>query len=145
MGTRRRNIATERSDELRSMLEARRQHLTDQLREQMRGVRAAAEDRGGPNAEDLSEEDTQSEIDLALMQMASETLRAIEAALRRLEQGKYGNCTACGSPIPEGRLRAMPFAVRCKECEETREESERRRPVPATRRDVSTLFDGDYS
>jgi DnaK suppressor protein len=127
------------------MLEARRQQLTDQLREQMRGVRAAAEDRVGPNAEDLSEEDTQSDIDLALMQMASETLRAIEAALRRLEQGKYGNCTACGRPIAEGRLRAMPFAVRCKDCEETREETERRRPAAAARREYGALFDGGYS
>jgi DnaK suppressor protein len=142
MGTRRPNIAAERQDKLRSVLEARRHELTQQLREQMRGVRAAAEDRGGPNAEDLSEEDTQADIDLALMQMASETLRAIDAALLRLEQGKYGNCAACGHPIAQGRLRAMPFAVRCKECEETREETEGRRPALAARREYGPLFDG---
>ena len=144
MGTRRRNIATERQDELRHMLEARRQQLTDQLREQMRGVRAAAEDRAGPNPEDMSEEDTQSDIGLALIQMASETLRAVDAALGRLEQGKYGNCAECGGPIAEGRLRALPFAVRCKDCEETREETARRRPVPAAHREYDGR-DGEYS
>ena len=141
---RRRTTETERQDELRSMLETRRQELTQQLREQMRGVRAGAEDRGGPNAEDLSEEDTQADIDLALMQMASETLRAIDAALLRLEQGKYGNCAACGHPIAQERLRALPFAVRCKECEATREEAERRRPGVG-RREYGGLFDGEHS
>ena len=145
MGTRRRNIATDRKDELRHMLETRRQELTEQLRGQMRDVRAAAEDRVGPNPEDMSEEDTQSDIDLALIQMASETLRAIDAALGRLEQGKYGNCAECGGPIADGRLRAMPFAVRCKDCEETREETAGRRRAPATRHDYGTLLDGDYS
>ena len=42
-------------------------------------------------------------------------------ALRRLEQGAYGNCSDCNDPIPEARLAALPFAVRCRQCEAARE------------------------
>ena len=47
-------------------------------------------------------------------------------ALARLEQGNYGNCFDCGEEIAEKRLRALPFAVRCKDCEEARENAEQR-------------------
>jgi len=142
MGTRGRNAGTDRNDDLRRMLEERRQQLTGQLREQMRDVRSAGGARTSPQEDDRSEEDTQADIHLALMQMASETLRAIDSALRRLEQGKYGNCAACGRPIAQERLRAMPCAVRCKKCEEAREANARRRPAPGTRRDYEAMFDG---
>ena len=37
----------------------------------------------------------------------------VEAALRRLEEGTYGQCEACGGPIDEGRLAALPAARYC--------------------------------
>jgi len=65
--------------------------------------------------------------------MKSETLSRIEAALRRLDQGTYGNCVGCRGRISNERLRALPFAVRCTGCEKAREMSERRRQVPDPR------------
>ena len=44
----------------------------------------------------------------------------------RLEEGTYGDCFECGDEISEPRLRALPFAVRCKDCEEARETAEQR-------------------
>ena len=73
-----------------------------------------------------SEVDIQEDIELALIQMKSETLNKIDAALRRLNEGSYGDCFECGDEIAEARLRALPFAVRCKECEEARETAELR-------------------
>jgi RNA polymerase-binding transcription factor DksA len=37
----------------------------------------------------------------------------IDAALRRLEEGSYGQCEACGRPIGEERLTALPAARYC--------------------------------
>ncbi len=48
-------------------------------------------------------------------------LRAVELARRRLERGAYGECVACGYPIPFERLQAMPTAERCAPCQENYE------------------------
>ena len=71
----------------------------------------------------------------------SETLHKIEEALSRLEEGTYGNCFECGDEIAERRLRALPFAVRCKECEEARELAERRERQLTQRRSSGFLID----
>jgi RNA polymerase-binding transcription factor DksA len=41
------------------------------------------------------------------------TLREIDDALRKFEEGTYGLCETCGKPIDERRLRAMPMATHC--------------------------------
>lgn len=45
----------------------------------------------------------------------------IEEALRRMTRGEYGQCIDCGSDIDPGRLRAVPWAPRCIECQEAME------------------------
>ncbi|PKA43309.1 TraR/DksA family transcriptional regulator (plasmid) [Rhizobium sullae] len=45
-----------------------------------------------------------------------EEVRAIHAALQRLESGTFGICVECGAPISEARLEAVPFAVKCQSC-----------------------------
>ena len=72
--------------------------------------------------------------------MKSETLHKIEEALARLEQGNYGYCFECGDEISEKRLRALPFAVRCKDCEEAREIAQQRERQLAQRRGSASLF-----
>jgi len=59
--------------------------------------------------------------------------------LRRLEEGTYGRCFECGEEIAEKRLRALSFAVRCKDCEEIRELAKQRERSAAQRRTVSAL------
>lgn len=68
--------------------------------------------------------DIQGGIEFALLQMRAETLARIDAALERLDAGKYGLCFDCAAEISESRLRALPFAARCQICEERREEKE---------------------
>ena len=36
-------------------------------------------------------------------------------ALAKVDEGTYGSCDVCGRLIPEGRLEALPWAVRCLE------------------------------
>lgn len=45
-------------------------------------------------------------------------LRLIEDALQRIDSGSYGNCLACEEPLPEKRLRAIPWARYCIPCQE---------------------------
>jgi DnaK suppressor protein len=130
--------------ELKRMLEARRRELQAAVQGKMRDVRAEGTWGGKVNevldAVESSEVDIQDEIEFALIQMKSETLSKVHDALARLEQGNYGNCFDCGEEIAEKRLRALPFAVRCKDCEEAREAAEQRQRQMAARRGGASLF-----
>jgi DnaK suppressor protein len=48
-------------------------------------------------------------------------LRDIDEALRKIEEGTYGICDECEEDIPLGRLNALPFALRCVDCQEKHE------------------------
>jgi DnaK suppressor protein len=133
-----------RYSELKRMLDERRREIRAEVQGKMRHVRAEGT-WGGKMSDVLddvesSEADIQDEIEFALIQMKSETLNKIDDALARLEQGDYGNCFECGDEIAEKRLRALPFAVRCKDCEEAREAAEQRQRQLAARRGAASLF-----
>ena len=52
----------------------------------------------------------------ALLEQAREQLAAADAALGRLEAGRYGVCERCGQPIGDDRLAARPAARTCVRC-----------------------------
>lgn len=52
-------------------------------------------------------------------------LARVEAALQRLDEGEYGECSACGQPIAPARLQVDPAAEWCISCA-TRAEAQRR-------------------
>jgi DnaK suppressor protein len=133
-----------RYHELKQMLQDRQREIQAEVQGRMRDVRAEGTWGGKMNevldAVESSEADIQEDIEFALIQMKSETLNKINDALLRLEQGDYGNCFDCGEEIAEKRLRALPFAVRCKDCEEAREIAEQRERHLASRRGATSLF-----
>jgi DnaK suppressor protein len=136
--------ARSRYTDLKHMLEERQREIQAEVQGKMRDVRAEGTWGGKLNevldAVESAEADIQEDIEFALVQMKSETLNKINDALARLEQGDYGNCFDCGEEIAEKRLRALPFAVRCKDCEEAREVAEQRERQMAQRRGAASLF-----
>ncbi len=66
------------------------------------------------------------ETDAGLIERDEYRLKAIDAALSRLERGLYGICEKCKQAIPIARLKAVPFAAYCIDCQKKR--NERRRP-----------------
>lgn len=132
----------DRYAELTKILEERRREIMDQVQEKIRDVRTDdnVASTGVLDAVESSEADIQDEIEFALIQMKAETLHKIGEALRRLEEGTFGYCFECGEEISERRLRALPFAVRCKDCEEARETAQQRERLLAQRRGNASLF-----
>ena len=149
----------ERYAELRRILEERRREIMSAVQEKIRDVRTegtgtqvqgkirdvraegSEKDHEVLDPGETSEVDIQEDIEFALIQMKAETLNKIEEALKRLEDGSYGYCFECGEEISERRLRALPFAVRCKDCEEAREIAEQRERQMTQRRGSSLFFD----
>jgi len=133
-----------RYSDLKQMLDERRREIHAEVQGKMRGVREEGTWGGKLNevldAVESAEADIQEDLEFALVQMKSETLNKINDALARLETGTYGNCFDCGEEIAEKRLRALPFAVRCKDCEQARENAENRERQLQSRRGTSSLF-----
>jgi DnaK suppressor protein len=136
-------MAQTRYAELKQILEERRREILSEVQSKMRDVRAegAGENQGVLDAAEASEADIQDDIEFALIQMKSETLLKINEALQRLEEGTFGYCFECGDEISERRLRALPFAVRCKDCEEEKEVAELRERQQTSRRAGGFLLD----
>jgi DnaK suppressor protein len=53
------------------------------------------------------------EIDSTLEENSEQVLAEINAALKRIEDGTYGTCAACGKEIAPERLEAHPWASLC--------------------------------
>ena len=64
---------------------------------------------------DVGTETFHREADLSILERVEAELDEVEHALRRLDDGTYGTCEACGKPIGEARLEAQPAARFCLE------------------------------
>ncbi len=103
--------------------------MLEDLRRELRAELAARlhELRTSPNQSDrvdvsgieaLSASHSSADISAATVDILSRTLQSIDLALKRLRSGQYGVCGDCGASIAQARLRAMPFAERCRACQE---------------------------
>ncbi len=61
--------------------------------------------------------DLEREMGISLQEMRNRERQLIEEALSSLDEGTYGLCGECDAEISEKRLKAMPFARYCIECQ----------------------------
>lgn len=62
---------------------------------------------------DIATETFEREKDFSILEQVEAELADVDRALRRLDEGTYGRCEACGNPIGDDRLEAMPAARFC--------------------------------
>jgi RNA polymerase-binding transcription factor len=99
---------------LRAQLQEERDRLRGKLRELGFGPDGSLSFDGGfADSSQVTAE--RSEIE-ALAGTLTDTLREIEDALAKLDDGEYGRCELCGAEIGEARLEAMPSAKLCITC-----------------------------
>lgn len=105
-----------RLETLRSILSRERNKALARVRE----YRRDQDDEATPApADELDAARTLAEVEThaGLIEQAEERIKQIDAAFRRLEQGRYGVCEDCGAEIALKRLEALPFATRCVDCQ----------------------------
>ena len=56
------------------------------------------------------------ELDLVLSAQARGAVVEIDRALAKIDAGNYGVCEQCAQPIPQARLKALPYASLCVGC-----------------------------
>lgn len=76
---------------------------------------------------DIGTDNYEQEFTLGLIENEEDELRAIDDALEKIEEGTFGTCESCGGPIKKARLKAMPHARNCIDCQKVEEEKSRRR------------------
>ena len=77
--------------------------------------RDATQSHSGDSAEQAQERENDEVVD-AIGNETAQSIRVIQAALVRIEDGTYGECAGCGEDIGQARLEAVPEATRCVNC-----------------------------
>lgn len=102
---------------LEKALTEQRDELRARLSDRMTEVHI---DREPDDEAALASDSSTKEMAVATLERERRTLAEIEAALARMKKGEYGICASCGEPIPEARLKALPWARVCVKCAERR-------------------------
>lgn len=118
---------SERRAALRKLLVNKREEIVKEVKAEIskyikgetRQLVDTALDDGDWSIVDLSED-----ISFKHMSTHRENLVKIDEALRKLNEGTYGICEDCGDEISEERLKVLPFAIYCIDCQEKREQIE---------------------
>jgi len=125
-----RNPLTEdQLDRFRDLLLEERSKVRDSLAKLQRDAIQTNPDNMGEtivrtHLADLGSETFEQEENFGLAEQFSGVLGSIDRAIERLEQGGYGTCESCETPIPVDRLDAIPYATRCAACQVRAESGE---------------------
>lgn len=111
---------------LRKLLLARKAELLDSYSNLEDEARLKGKEAGELSAvpyhpADRGSDSFETSLSLALLENESSTMREIDLALERMDQGTYGTCEECGDPIGRVRLRALPQATLCRTCKNVEE------------------------
>jgi len=87
-------------------------HLEQDLREEIADNQNMPGDMADHGSGELSQH-----LSVTLMENDRIELERIEKAIGRIEQGVYGECEICNKSIPMARLKAIPWATRCINCQ----------------------------
>ncbi len=67
---------------------------------------------------DVAQVSERRELEFETRDRLAERINRLSAALQRLDEGSYGICERCGQRIHPARLRALPEAPLCRDCQE---------------------------
>ena len=102
---------------IRAQLVALRDELEQRLQQITSTIRHADEPPEKDFAEQVTERESDEVLD-ALGGAAREELSKIKRAIKRIDEGEYGECIVCGKPIVRERLEALPYSDMCIICAE---------------------------
>jgi DnaK suppressor protein len=109
---------------IREMLLKKREELVLEISRRSKASTESAVQDIGDILDSVSEERTR-ELDLILTDREKRKLAQIDDAIDRIEENTYGLCEECGIKIPKARLKVLPFAKFCVECQEKNEREEK--------------------
>ena len=127
------NLSESQLETLKAKLLDRQRVLTDEIREKRERTAAEGNEDAIGVVGDAGDESVMREItDLSLQEAGRdmEELQEIDAALRRMDGGDYGDCEECGGEIDIRRLEVQPTASRCLPCQAQHEKTYAHKSTP---------------
>ncbi len=112
-------------EQMRDLLISQKREILEGLASTNEEFRAIVAEMDPKDVADVASDDIDRKMIEALGTQDIKRLKAIDAALTRINQGRYGLCMSCGKKIPEERLRAIPYAVLCIDCQKNEERRNR--------------------
>ena len=109
---------------IKDMLLKKREDLVREIARRSKASTESGAQDIGDILDSVSEERTR-ELDMILTDREKRKLLQIDDALDRIEESTYGQCEECGVKIPRARLKVLPFAKYCVECQEKTEREEK--------------------
>lgn len=116
---------TNELQKIRELLQRRRREILSANAGAHRELSALKDQERDPEYEENAQSELADYTLSSLMEAQRREIMLIDAALRRMDTGVFGDCVDCGYEIPIERLEALPFAIRCEE-DATRHELETR-------------------
>ncbi|TFG82600.1 MAG: TraR/DksA family transcriptional regulator [Spirochaetales bacterium] len=113
------------TEAMRISLAAMKQEILGKLAAANEDFKAIVEEMDPKDFADVASDDVDRKMLEALGTQDIKRLRSIEAAIVRIQQGRYGTCVKCSKRIPHERLEALPYAVMCIDCQKSEERRNR--------------------
>ena len=125
-------LSKEQLKQLRQLLLTERARLVGELKsitqDASQSPRDAAGDLSGyaVHMADMATDTHERELSMNIASTEQSIIYQIDDALKRLDDGTYGICESCSEPIAMNRLKAVPQATMCIECQRQKEHKEKR-------------------
>ena len=112
-------------EKFKALLLAERRKLVSSVSQmEDEALKATDQDFSVDHMADYGTDNYEQELTLGLLEGEAKKLQAIDKALVKLRAGTFGECEACEKLIRKVRLKAIPYAGHCIDCQRREEEGE---------------------
>ena len=125
-------LTKEQIKRFRQLLITERVKLADEIKSIAHDVSTSPREASGDlsaytvHMADMAADTYERELSMDLVSSEQEILYQIDDALKRLDDGSYGICQQCNTPITMSRLKAVPYASLCIGCQRVKEQKHKR-------------------
>ena len=125
-------LTKEQVKQLRQLLITERVKLAEEIKSIARDASISPREASGDlsaytiHMADMAADTYERELSMSIVSSEQEILYQIDDALKRLDDGSFGVCQQCSGPITMSRLKAVPYASMCIECQRAKEQKSKR-------------------
>ena len=122
----------DQTKQLRQLLITERAKLAEEIKSIAHDASTSPRDASGDlsaytiHMADMAADTYERELSMNIVSSEQEILYQIDDALKRLDDGSFGVCQQCTQPITMSRLKAVPYASLCIDCQRVKEQKNKR-------------------